>query len=1305
MYCPEDPGPDDFAGLLDFEHLPFGDMAQPGVPRSRGGTFSERQLPRDGADPPPERLQADPGLGEPIWLCLRCDSDRFVWTATGWTCAACDADQFYDSNLPARRESANGSWVYMPRRSPSSSSSGWTPSAASAVPPLAAGRPPSGASSMREEAESETVTNDPSVNPDNMMPNNNRRRRRTTRTSGPHHEHADRSKGAVAPHDRSKGAVAPRGGQPAVLRAPPGLHDEQVQPLDTLIQSLPKHSSKDSEWNSLKGPRPGVKFRGGTPPSPPVWSYSRDDLRAFQKWERKVRIWELQVASYVPANEASMLLYVSLRGEAEEEMEHCDLESINHKNGVNYIIESLRAPLMTRAVYLKRRYLHEYELLQRVNGESIRSFCNRYHRVERSLMAVNVDVGSMYDSESRGSRLLDRMRLSLEQQRLVLVGSGQSLHFESIKEAAQLQFPEHRPVPQITYSREFDTREHREPRHPGAGDHPRAHGYPPRDQGKGRFSKGRGKGDGKGKGYFTPKHTTYIAEADPGGQEDFENNDDAEHEENPDEALEEIPEGDEGMINEEDDADSTGEGIQDVMNEVAECLTVTARRLQGVTLGRKFSGRRPLDERKRTSHCAACGEKGHWQGDAACSMSKKNEQDNPAGGKGGFSKGNNARDGAKGNGPKGAKKVMTVQHACGTQSSVSFEDEEPAETFGSYFNTLVCYSMPTTNPIHKVFTSSLVDFAGHVVLDTACQKVCCSEVWLQQHLKILNKLKLHGKNTPEKEGFQFGHGDRQYSFQHTFFPACFNGDAGTNCLIGASVLGGDNDIPLLGSLSLIAHKWQATLDFPNSQMYLGVFDCTVPIVCINGHLTVRIDQFPEHVNKCNSWSRLSMQVDQDPDPEFVCLPDSPHAPAASGMARELETTGEDRLLGRAAAAPFSVPDGQAGPSPKELAMPSGPEHDGGSCAGSQGNLRTLSAPSTRNATLREPARQVLQVPRLRSPVAMERKGGRLGGGLRNFILSTTAAILGTICATGSSTDLGKELAEVLHSEPATSAGQEQVHGQSFSFEDHEGLHQQETFHGGGRPGVELRLGSGGSGRPSMKKGQKVWISGQLRQACNVYSQEVSVYEAMPTYHQNKLDQVKIDLCEVFSGTGNLTSQAYLYGLSALQPFDIREGYDLSTEYGKDILWKAVKKYKPLLVVVAWPCKLWSLFNENMNWSQRLDELHALRAAEFGGFWRCPMQVPARGEPLLPGREPHSFSNLGRFKHPGLAPPGWCLHQHVRCWRLWSREFGRCPHSEGPPMGQQLHQGARQPRQQVVPRAEVLLRANTGQAHRGVGRLL
>lgn len=57
----------------------------------------------------------------------------------------------------------------------------------------------------------------------------------------------------------------------------------------------------------------------------------------------------------------------------------------------------------------------------------------------------------MYDSESRGARLLDRFRLNLDQQRLILVASGQSLEFDVIREAAQIQFPDHRRTPPVMY--------------------------------------------------------------------------------------------------------------------------------------------------------------------------------------------------------------------------------------------------------------------------------------------------------------------------------------------------------------------------------------------------------------------------------------------------------------------------------------------------------------------------------------------------------------------------------------------------------------------------------------------------------------------------------------------------------------------------------------------------------------------------------------------------------------------------------------------------------------------------------------
>ena len=181
----------------------------------------------------------------------------------------------------------------------------------------------------------------------------------------------------------------------------------------------------------------------------------RDDLRAFQKWTRKIEVWRIQIAAYLPPNEAAMMLYVSLKGEAEEELEHASLDRIDSEGGVDYILETLRAPLMVKGIYLKRKFLDEFERLQRRHGESVKSFCNRYHRVERSLQSVGVDTSNMYDTEAAGSRLLDRLRLGIDAQRMILVATSQSLRYQDVKDAAEIQFPDHRPTPPVVYTRDF----------------------------------------------------------------------------------------------------------------------------------------------------------------------------------------------------------------------------------------------------------------------------------------------------------------------------------------------------------------------------------------------------------------------------------------------------------------------------------------------------------------------------------------------------------------------------------------------------------------------------------------------------------------------------------------------------------------------------------------------------------------------------------------------------------------------------------------------------------------------------------
>lgn len=76
------------------------------------------------------------------------------------------------------------------------------------------------------------------------------------------------------------------------------------------------------------GPQRRVKFRGGAPPAPPTWSYQASDIRAYDKFERKVRIWQLQAKHYMTESEIGVALFNSLKGEAEAELEFMSIESL-----------------------------------------------------------------------------------------------------------------------------------------------------------------------------------------------------------------------------------------------------------------------------------------------------------------------------------------------------------------------------------------------------------------------------------------------------------------------------------------------------------------------------------------------------------------------------------------------------------------------------------------------------------------------------------------------------------------------------------------------------------------------------------------------------------------------------------------------------------------------------------------------------------------------------------------------------------------------------------------------------------------
>ena len=165
-----------------------------------------------------------------------------------------------------------------------------------------------------------------------------------------------------------------------------------------------------------------------------------------------MEVWALQMKAFMPAADAALSLFTSLSGEAELETEHIDLEKVHSNDGIKYLVETLREPLQQKVLFQKRKLLSDYENIYRYPNESVRQFANRYVRVEKDLSALGISTTGMYDDEARGNRLLERSRLPLDLQRLVLIGAGNSLKFDCVRESLNFQFPDHRPSSPVTGS-------------------------------------------------------------------------------------------------------------------------------------------------------------------------------------------------------------------------------------------------------------------------------------------------------------------------------------------------------------------------------------------------------------------------------------------------------------------------------------------------------------------------------------------------------------------------------------------------------------------------------------------------------------------------------------------------------------------------------------------------------------------------------------------------------------------------------------------------------------------------------------
>ena len=728
------------------------------------------------------------------WRCWTCGNSAFEWR-DHWICTSCQGVEFYNVRQTERRETREGVWLFMPRQMSSHPehnrvdgvSFPHVPGQFSVLPSY-----PNPSEDSVEEAkewnESETLTNDPIVDPDtslDVMHKKTRRRRRQRAQSTTMHPQQDESETDLS---------------------------QNLGNLVKLLQkSLKTHKSDNSSqesWNSKKGPEKGVRFRGGAPPNPPAWRYSRDDIRSFPKWQKKLAVWKKQIQAYMPLADAALMLYTSLSGEPEEELEHIDLERLHHHDGIDYIESLLKQGLETKLIYQKRKLMNEFETIVRQQSESMRAFVNRYRRAERSLESIGVKPSGMYDSEAMGNRLLERSRLSPENGRLVLIGSSFNLSFEAIAESLCMTFPEHKQLPPLFGKdgqpiKAFQKRDSFSSSSSGISTAASSSSSTSASSSKG---KGKGKSKFHLKQAFATEHTELEAV-----QEEVE----ADEDENIGEEFHDVEEEYDGHDANENDDDADAE-LPD-FSEVVECLTVTAKKLQSLTLGRKYTGDLSIQERKKVTTCSACGEPGHWLGDAECSKTATSKSSGKAMGKG---KSKSKSDGK----PKKVFFTTTTQQGPETHQL----PEQPPEV-PNYFSFMI--NMVTSN--HQVFYMDSSSMVGLMVLDTACQRMCCGSMWLDEHTKILKQHRLLPHLVPTAEVFQFGRGGPIAAKARAYIPSCIGG---LNVLLGASIV--ETGIPLLASNTFL-ESTGAVLDLGNHRVHFAKLGISVDMRKVNDHLTIR----------------------------------------------------------------------------------------------------------------------------------------------------------------------------------------------------------------------------------------------------------------------------------------------------------------------------------------------------------------------------------------------------------------------------------------------------------------------------------
>ena len=563
----------------------------------------------------------------------------------------------------------------------------------------------------------------------------------------------------------------------------------------------------------------------------------------------------------------------------------------------------------------------------------------------------------------------------------------------------------------------------------------------------------------------------------------------------------------------------------------------------------------------------------------------------------------------------------------------------------NYGNLFQCNMVRTPQEfqVHEVQAFSVDQFVGKLIVDSGCQRNCCGPDWHEQNARMLRKHGLQVHKVPCTDMFQFGKGEPLTAKFRSYVPA---GVAYDNCfLLGVAIV--DAEVPLLGSHQLL-DELGAIIDIPQKMLHLQTLNVSLPLEKIAGHLTVCIDQFPKDVNK--QMKLLSHeQFWHDPNPNCL-LPatvahstslrdqqqfDQAHVLSAANMADSMERSRQDPEQLQEGDLHLHGKSGNLGNHAQDLAP-------GSSSTGDGAAPQPSSLQPSRVPPLQQRNRALRPMPDVRTQVEVGQHTTRLArfpwiAKLLYTVATIATAVLDsngaqvqaegpafsfdedfsprhggtthdwTTLNAGTTYDLGAQHGSFgpgNRAQPRGSAtgsrGHHPEHGLLPDGTSTRPSKVGSTRHGGSAASSSSKQHTSGAprGGRALRLGLSRRLQHTLKNAVENYEAESNIYHSLASVSDRPPPM--IDIFELFSGSSKFTKMAHRYGLNALQPFDIKHGphQDLKDPQVQADVLKAVKKFKPWFVIMGLDCRLWNIFNANLNYSHRLELLQELQDAEL-----------------------------------------------------------------------------------------------------------